>query len=136
MQPCRIDEAMAEDPAKYGAEYLAQFRTDVEAFVLREVVEAAVISGRHVLPYIEGVSYTAGHDPAGGSGGDSMTLSISHVEGKDRVIEDLIREVRPPFSPDVVTKKFCEILKSYNINTVHGDNWAKGWPKAGFDSNG
>jgi hypothetical protein len=37
-----IDVHMAEDPARASAEYLARFRTDVEAFVSREVVDAAV----------------------------------------------------------------------------------------------
>ena len=39
-----IDEALQEDPARAGAEYLAEFRTDVESFVDREVVESAVVT--------------------------------------------------------------------------------------------
>jgi hypothetical protein len=36
-----IDQALEEDPAVARAEWLAEFRTDIETFVAREVVEAA-----------------------------------------------------------------------------------------------
>ena len=31
----KIDAAIADDPARFNAEYNAEFRTDVEAFVMR-----------------------------------------------------------------------------------------------------
>jgi hypothetical protein len=37
-----IDEELERDPAKASAEYLAQFRSDVESFISLEVVDAAV----------------------------------------------------------------------------------------------
>jgi hypothetical protein len=37
-----IDAALEEDPARAGAEWLAQFRTDVESFVSREAVLSCV----------------------------------------------------------------------------------------------
>ena len=40
-----IDAHMAEDPARARAEYFAEFRTDVETFISREVVDAAVVPG-------------------------------------------------------------------------------------------
>jgi hypothetical protein len=45
-----IEEAYENDPASAAAEYGAEFRTDVETFVSREVVDAAVVQGRHELP--------------------------------------------------------------------------------------
>jgi hypothetical protein len=76
-----IDAAMEADPASAAAEYLAQFRTDVETFVTRDVVEAAIIAGRYELPRIEHVRYFAFVDPSGGSS-DSMTLCIAHMQGQ------------------------------------------------------
>src|SRR5262249_38168477 len=38
----RIDAALDEDHARNAAEYLAQFRTDVESFINREAVEACI----------------------------------------------------------------------------------------------
>ena len=71
-----IDAAMEADPASAAAEYLAQFRTDVETYISRAVVEAAVIEGRHELPRVEGIRYHAFVDPSGGSS-DSMTLAVA-----------------------------------------------------------
>ena len=45
-----IDNAYAEDEASARAEYGAEFRSDVESFISREAVEAAVVPGRHELP--------------------------------------------------------------------------------------
>jgi hypothetical protein len=122
-----IDEAYEEDRANADAEFGAQFRTDVESFISREVVEACVIRGRYELPRTDGCHYIAFTDPAGGSGKDAMTLTIGHMEG-DRFIVDLVRSRNPPFSPDDVTQEFCGIIKSYGIATVIGDNYANMWP--------
>ena len=45
-----IDEATERDPASAGAEYGAEFRTDVESFVNREAVEACVSIGVRERP--------------------------------------------------------------------------------------
>ena len=50
-------------------------------------------------------AYFAFCDPAGGSGGDSFTLAIGHMDySKQTAVLDLIREVKPPFSPEQVLK--------------------------------
>ena len=46
-----VDEAMERDPEAARAEYMAEFRSDLETFLLREVVDAAVRSGPLELPY-------------------------------------------------------------------------------------
>ena len=49
MNPCIeqsiIDEALEADPASAAAEWLAQFRSDIESFINREAVEACVADG-------------------------------------------------------------------------------------------
>jgi hypothetical protein len=45
-----IDRAMERDSAAASAEYLAQFRTDVEGFITREAVEACVNLGVRERP--------------------------------------------------------------------------------------
>jgi hypothetical protein len=75
-----VDRAYERDPVSASAEYDANFRTDVETFIPREVIEAAVILGRYEIPYIHGTRYCAFVDPSGGSA-DSMTLAIAHAEG-------------------------------------------------------
>ena len=75
-------------------------------------MEAATIPGRYELPKIEGVSYFAFTDPSGGRQ-DSFTLAISHSE-EGKIILDLIREAKPPFSPENVVKEYSSILKKSN----------------------
>ncbi len=126
-----IDAEMEKDPASATAEYGAEFRTDVESFISREVVDAATIRGRFELPRVEGCNYVAFVDPSGGSGKDSMTMAIAHMEG-DRAILDAVREIKPPLSPDSVTKEFSDLIKSYGIATCRGDNYAGLWPRERF----
>ena len=60
-----IENAYKEDPAA-AAEYGAEFRRDIEAFVSQEAVEAVVISKRLELPPVKDLRYFAFVDPSGG----------------------------------------------------------------------
>src|SRR5262249_47495605 len=46
-----ITAAYEDDPASASAEYGAEFRSDIEGYVSREVVDAVTVPGRHELPY-------------------------------------------------------------------------------------
>ena len=72
-----IDRALDEDPEAAGAEWLAEFRSDLADFVDRAVVEAAVIPGRFELPPVARTTYSAFTDPSGGSS-DAFTLAVAH----------------------------------------------------------
>lgn len=126
-----IDEAMEEDPAKAAAEYGAEFRTDVETFIPREVVESLIVPGRYELPPMSGVSYSAFTDPSGGRS-DSMTLAIAHRDKDGRAILDAVRERRPPFSPEAVVDEFLALMKTYRCSRVTGDNYAAEWSAERF----
>src|SRR5262249_62046448 len=60
-----IDAALADDEAAARAEWLAEFRTDVAAFITREVLEACVVPDRHELPPVAGTAYVAFTHPSG-----------------------------------------------------------------------
>ena len=122
------------DPASAAAEYGAEFRTDVESFISREAVEAAVIPDRFELPRMSGVDYYAFADPSGGSS-DDMTLAICHREGETAVI-DCLRAAHPPFSPDDVARDFAETIKSYGLAKVTGDRYGGEWPRERFRVHG
>jgi hypothetical protein len=117
-----ISDAFDRDPANAAAEYGAEFRCDIEAFVSREAVEACVIKRRYELPPTKGLSYVAFVDPSGGSA-DSMTLAIAHREG-GRAVLDAVREAKPPFSPELVTADFAKLLKTYGLKKVQGVKYA------------
>lgn len=133
-----LTDAYRDDPASASAEYGAQFRTDVEAFVSIEVVEACVAKGVYERAPRFGVTYSAFVDPSGGSQ-DSMTLAIAHHEGSDDdelTVIDATREIKPPFSPEGVVKEFCDLLALYGITTVTGDAYGGEWPREQFRKHG
>jgi hypothetical protein len=133
-----IDEQLERDPELNGAEYISEWRTDVAAFVSREVVEASIVRGRHELWPQPAIQYWGFCDPSGGSGSDSMTLAVAHSEGElgERRILDAIREWRPQFSPDDVTKEAAQTLNHYGITTIRGDRFGGDWIAERFRERG
>ena len=131
-----VDAALEHDPASGAAEYLAEFRNDIEGFVSREIIDACTAPGRHELPPLDAHQrglhggYHAFVDPSGGSS-DSMTLAIVHREGEIGVL-DAVREVRAPFSPEGAVAGFAQLLIDYGIRTVVGDRYAGEWPREQF----
>lgn len=126
-----IDEAMEEDPASASAEYLAQFRTDIEGFVTREIVQSCTDSGVHERPPLKGVRYVGFIDPSGGSS-DSFTCGVAHKEKDGTIVLDALREIRPPFSPESAVDELSDLLKSYGIRKITGDRYAGEWVKEPF----
>ena len=129
-----IDAEMEKDPANAAAEFLAEFRTDLEAFVSREAVESCIEWSCHERPYVAGRRYTAFCDPSGGSS-DSMTLAIAHPD-KDVAVLDLIREVKAPFSPENAAVEFADTLKAYKLSRVTGDRYGGAGPTSAFARHG
>ncbi len=123
-----VTEAMERDPEANRAEYLAEFRSDLETFLLREVVDAAVRTGPLELPFDKAHRYLAFVDPAGG-GQDEYTITIGHKEGDDTVV-DVLRARRGV--PAEITAEYAALLKSYGIRKVTGDKYAGSWPADEF----
>ena len=134
LDPAIVAEAYEDDPAAASAEYGADFRDDLADFVQRETVEACIIEGRNELPALSGGRHVAFVDPSGGSA-DSMTLAIAHRE-RDLAVLDVLREVKPPFSPEAVVLEFAAVLKSYGLSSVTGDAYAGLWPRERFATHG
>lgn len=132
-----VADAYEADEAAAAAEYGAEFRKDIETFLTPDVLTAAVIPDRDELPPSGSVAYAAFTDPAGGTGRDSYTLAIAHLEGS-RVVLDCVREVRPPFSPEVVTQQFAEVVRRYGVGVreVRGDHYAGAWPAEQWQKHG
>jgi hypothetical protein len=132
----KVDRAFERDAASAAAEYGAEFRSDIEAFMSPEAVDAVTFPDRLELPPVPDVAYYAFVDAAGGSGGgDSMTMAIAHCEAEVAVL-DCVREVKPPFSPDDTVKDFAATLASYGLREVTGDRWATGFVAEAFEKAG
>jgi hypothetical protein len=130
-----VEAALAEDPQAARAEWLAEFREDIETFIGSELVESLVIPGREELPKLDGVSYAAFCDPSGGRQ-DSFTLAIAHRDETGRVILDCLRERKPPFSAEDVVSEYSETLAVYGLERVTGDKYAGEWPRQAFEKHG
>lgn len=126
-----IDAAYEDDPTAAASEYGAAFRQDVESYLTREAVAAVTIGDRQELPHRGCYQYAGFVDPAGGSGRDSMTLAIGHRE-QDLAVLDVVREVRPPFSPQIAVGQFADLLSYYRVEKVTGDRYAGSWPAEQF----
>jgi len=126
-----IDRAMEEDPASAEAEYMAEFRRDIEAFLSREAIDAVTIPGRRELPRVEGIYYSAFTDPSGGSG-DSFGLAIAHRDRDDRGILDCVREIPAPFNPSDAIAELAQTLRDYGLREVTGDRYAGFFPTTLF----
>lgn len=129
-----VEQAMQRDPSAAKAEYLAQFRTDVETFISRESLEACMVPKRLELKPIPQIKYTAFTDPSGGSK-DAWTLAIAHKED-DVVVIDAVRAIKPPFSPAAVVEQYAALLKQYKIDEVTGDRYAGEFPRELFSKAG
>jgi hypothetical protein len=129
-----IDRAMERDAAAASAEYMAQFRTDAEGFLTREAVEACINVGVRERPPERKHSYIAFVDPSGESS-DAMTLAIAHKEGETEIL-DVLRERKPPFSPETVTEEYASLVKKYRCTKGYGDRYGGEWPREQFRKHG
>jgi hypothetical protein len=126
----KIDKALDRDMAVARAEFYSIFREDLEGVFTRAAIENAIVPGRQELPPSSGIQYRAFCDPSGGRH-DSFALAIAHAEGR-KVVIDLADEVKAPFQPGEVVKKFSATLKRYGIRKVQGDKYAGAWPSEAF----
>jgi hypothetical protein len=133
-----IDDAYLADPSSAAAEYGAEFRSDLEAFVSLDVLMSCVSPGVIERPPSGGETrYVAFMDPAGGSGKDSFTMAIGHMDkDSDLIVIDCLRESKPPFSPEVITASYSKDLKRYGITRAIGDKYAGMWVQEPFKKHG
>jgi len=131
-----ISDALAEDPNAAAAEWMVEWRQDVESFLSFDALAACVVRDRRELPPIEGVKYTAFIDPSAG-GQDSFALAISHVEGGGRfIILDKVFEWQPPFNPNQVVLECATIMKAYRCFWALSDRFARDWVRDSFRAQG
>ncbi len=127
LPPRIVEQALAEDRYKAGAEYEGRWREDLSDFVPIDVIERCTTFGIIERAPSPDHSYFAFTDPAGGTGSDLFTLAIAHREQDGTVKIDAIRERKPRFIPRDVIAEYAILLKSYGISEVSGDGFAGGF---------
>jgi hypothetical protein len=130
-----IGDALKDDPAAARAEWLAEWREDIEGFLSLDLVEAVVIPGRGDLPKVTGVEYLAFLDPSGGRN-DSFTAAICHSEKSGKIIIDVLKERRSPFRPTEVVAEFSMLLKNFGITSATSDRYGGEWVNEAFRKHG
>jgi hypothetical protein len=125
-----IDRDMALDPEAARAEWGAEFRSDLEAFLTIEAIQAVTVPGRYELPPMPDLHYSAFLDPSGGRK-DAATLAIAHKEG-DLAVVDAARRWKAPHDPGVVAAAMADVLKAYRVRRVRGDRYGGAWPEQEF----
>jgi hypothetical protein len=130
-----VDRALERDHAAASAEFLAQFRSDIESFISLEAVQSCVEHGVYERAPTNGVQYFSFTDGAGGSGGDSAVCAVGHMDG-DVLVVDAIRERRSPFDPDTFTDEAAQLLALYKITKTVGDRYSANWIVGSFDKRG
>jgi len=126
-----IAQAYKADPVAAAAEFGAEFRADLESFIDLETVDSATVSDRVELLPVEGVVYHGFLDAAGGSGRDSMTLAVAHVNADGLAVLDLVHEWRPPFSPEQVTAESASLITPFTT-VAYADRWGGDWVSQAF----
>ena len=130
-----LDRQFELDPVSAEAEYNAQFRSDIEAFIDRAAIEKVVAPGRRELaPMPNRFRHFGFVDPSGG-GQDSYCLAIAHLEG-EAVVLDCLREVKPPLDPAVTTGELAAVARSYGLSAAAGDRYGGQWPAEVWRSHG
>src|SRR5207249_4446007 len=130
----RVAREFELDPESASAEWGGEFRLQSSAWLTRGVIERAVMAGVPSRPPVR-ARYWAFADVASGAGRDSAALAIGHLEGQ-RLIVDMVDEVKPPFSAEEMVRRFSTAIKQYGICRVGGDAFAKGWCAESFGRNG
>jgi len=134
-----VQDALERDPESAKSEWLGEFRDDLSALVTDAALRAVIDPGRQILEPHPDYRYLGFVDVATGSGQDSMTMAIAHLEvraGVPLAVVDGVEEVRPPFDPRAVVQEMAAIARGYGLDRVYGDGFAKGWTGALFEPAG
>lgn len=135
LDPQIVAKALEDDPAAASAEYLAQFRSDLAAWIDTDAVRAVTIADRRELAPQAGIAYKAFADASGGRS-DAFALGIAHAEPDGRVILDLAREIGAPFNPTSAVAEHAATLAAFGCFEVCGDKYSAQWVVEAFAKHG
>jgi hypothetical protein len=124
-----IDAALEEDPEKNKAEYLAQFRSDLETFVPLEVINACTVAGRFELAPGQ-VRNAFGFVDMSGGKADSHCCAIAFKNANNVAVLAALMEKQRGDTENVV-REFAALLRNYGTS-VHGDLYGRNWVTDAF----
>ena len=124
-------KAMDRDPAAASAEYMAQFRTDVEVFITREAVEDCVKSrsARATTRASTQLCCLCRSFWRLSRCHDVGDRSQGRQDANPRC--DLVSASRHS-RPEAVTEEYAKPVRSYRCTKVYGDRYGGEWPREQF----
>jgi hypothetical protein len=127
-----IEAHKAADPEAAVAEWDAQFRSDISAFLSEDLIELAIDRDRPPeLPPQQGVDYQCFVDASGGRH-DSFTACVGHKDSAGRFIVDALRGSEAPFDPMVAARSHADLARSYGCYRAVGDCYSADWVVSAF----
>jgi hypothetical protein len=137
LSPKVVERALAEDYQAASVEYCVApglFRSDVDEYVSRHLVESLVVPGRKELPPRPEVWYAAFADVSGGRS-DDAALAVGHKEDR-KVILDCLQRFAAPHNPYEIAARMTETVRRYHCDRLIGDAYSAEWCKSAFASHG
>jgi hypothetical protein len=122
-----IDDELARDPQAAAAEYLAEFRSDLEALFDAALIDSATRSAPRELPRLLNtpsgtpIQYFAAVDISGGRR-DATTAAIAHRDG-ERIRINAARRWASPHDPVAVAREVAALLANYGLRYAVADQY-------------
>jgi hypothetical protein len=134
LDEAQIAKELAADPEGARAEWEAEFRANLSAYIDRASLEYCIDRDVHERPFSRSHRFHCFCDPGGGRH-DAFAAAFAHAEG-ERMILDRVFEWQAPYSPADCVDELVGYLKAYSIKTVTGDAYAAGWVENEFKTHG
>ena len=123
-----LERMARDDPEAYRSEVLGEFRVGLSTLLDPEALAACVADGVRERSPAAGSRYVAFADPAGGSGADSFTIAIAHLDMTlDRAVLDVVRAWSPPFNPSEAIAEAATLLRRFGLSECTGDRYGAGF---------
>jgi len=129
----KITRDIKKDRIRYESEYNATFRSDIESFLPKFMIEAAM-KVDETMPET-GRRYECFVDASGGRS-DSYCMAIGYREGETAVVARLVEQQAPFDDPGEVTEKFATVAKQYGIKRIIADRYAGNWVSSAWEKRG
>jgi hypothetical protein len=129
-----VQAAYDADHADAAAEYGSEWMDSVDGFLSEAVISAAFDRGRVSSVQSPNHVYHAYVDVSGGIA-DAAVICVGHQEA-GRIIIDRIEIAKAPHNPEVVAQQFADVLSTFSLSRVTGDQYAGLWPAASYARHG
>jgi hypothetical protein len=120
------------DAESAAAEIDAEFLRNVSTLFDVAALDACVDVGLTQRPPQKGISYSTFCDAASGSGKDSFTAAVAHMDRDGNAVLDALLIIKPTFSPESAIRQVAALAREYRRADVHGDRYAPGFVLEAF----